>query len=130
MQIKVDLDARDFQTYLKSIKNKKRIEKIIQKSLAKVGIFTRRSVIPKTPRDSGDLLNSWKVKSKYLSIEVGFDIVYALYQHQGMREKGTHIIINRPAGGETYFLKNAINENINKITAMFEQALFDEILTA
>lgn len=128
LRLEVEFDTKDLIGYFDRISNKRNIERAVKKALAKIGIETRRKVIPKTPRGDGDLVNSWKVESKNLSIEMGFDIVYAMYQHQGMREDGTHIIVNRPGGGETYFLKNAIDENYEKLLEIFTETLKNELI--
>lgn len=128
LQLQAKLDTKDLVSYFDRVANKRNINRAIRKALAKIGIEVRRKVMPKTPRDKGGLINSWKVESEDLSIEMGFDIVYAMYQHQGRREDGSHIIVNRPAGGETYFLKNAMDENYKTIMDIFTETLKNELI--
>jgi hypothetical protein len=128
LKLDVKLDTKEIDKYFKHISSHRNIHNAVKVALARVGIEIRRKSIEKTPRGLGELVNSWKVESDGLSIEAGFDIVYAMYQHQGMRQDGTHIIINRPAGGETYFLKNAIDENYKDLLQIFANTLKKELI--
>jgi len=54
--------------------------------------------IPQTPKLYGDLRGSKKIENPVitfseLSIQVGYDIEYAAYQHEGQREDGSHRIM-------------------------------------
>ena len=61
------------------------------------------------PYDRGDLRESWATENiSTYSLLAGYNIPYAMYQHQGRRADGTHIIQNRPAGGESFFLLKSI----------------------
>jgi hypothetical protein len=60
-------------------------------------------------------------------LEAGYNIIYAMYQHQGRRADGSHIIRNRPAGGETFFLKTTLDRNGQKYIDLFEKIVFAEL---
>lgn len=126
--LRLEFEMLKLSKYLENLAKPKTVHKAVKKGLAKVGIEVKRKVTPKTPRDTGELLNSWKVESDTLSIEMGYDIIYAMYQHQGRRQDGSYIIVNRPAGGETYFLKNALEENYDTILQIFAKTIENELI--
>jgi hypothetical protein len=118
----------DFKNVLKKLAkvNKKELTKLISKALSKVALEIRKNSIPLTPRGTGDLVNSWKVvKKDELTLEIGYDIIYAMYQHQGMREDGTYIIRNRPAGGQSFFLKDPIDQNLKKHFDIYDNTIME-----
>jgi hypothetical protein len=126
--INLKIDTKSLQKTLNKIADKKRVSKIVSKALSKVALAIRQDSIPLTPRGTGELVNSWRVvKENDLTVEIGYDIVYAMYQHQGRREDGTYIIRNRPAGGQSFFLKEPIDQNAKKYFDLFEELVFKEI---
>ena len=64
----------------------------------------------KAPHDSGDLIGSSGTIPQGLEGTVYYDADYAPYQHEGQRKDGSHVIRNRPAGGESYFLKSVVED--------------------
>lgn len=65
----------------------------------------------KAPHDRGDLIGSEQEIPDGLTGKVVFTAPHAVYQHEGMRLDGTHVIVNRPAGGESKFLESVINDD-------------------
>lgn len=121
MQVKNKIDIKPVKKYLNRLERE--IEDyVVRRALSKVVLEVRKDVIPKTPRDKGELVNSWQVEKKKFTIEAGFNLIYAMYQHQGRRQDGSHVIVNRPAGGETYWYKNSLERNKKK----YQQIIVDE----
>lgn len=117
----------DFKTVIKNleiISNKSNINNAINKGLAKVALEIKRKATPFVPRGTGELLNSYEVQTIKGGLEIGFNEVYAMYQHQGRWQDGTHIIRNRPAGGQSYFLKQPIDQNLSSLLDIFEETYF------
>lgn len=122
MPVKIKVDIKASKKYFNNLKSK--IENhVISQGLSKIVLESRKDVIPYTPRGKGGLMNSWKVEKKKLSVEAGFDIAYAMYQHQGRREDGSYRIVNRPAGGQSFFLKVAIGMNKDKYQSIMVDQL-------
>jgi hypothetical protein len=108
--LKYSFDLSDFNNYMGKLNRE--TERAVSKALDDVVETVYNLARPNVPHDTGDLLDSWTVEIRSeLEILVGFDTEYAMYQHQGRRQDGTHIIRNRPAGGKSFFLKKAIDEN-------------------
>jgi len=120
--------ALDLKSLQKGLTNfQKDVVKRIPKALEKVAEQIRIDSRDKVPQDTRELVNSWTVEKKGdLTLEAGYDIVYAMYQHQGRRADGTHIIRNRPAGGQSFFLKSTIDSNLQKYFDLFEKEIFKD----
>lgn len=118
--------ALDLKPLQKGLANfQKDVVKRIPKALEKVAEQIRIDSKDKVPQDTRELVNSWTVEKKNnLTLQAGYDIVYAMYQHQGRRADGTHIIRNRPAGGQSFFLKSTIDTNLQKYFDLFEKEIF------
>jgi hypothetical protein len=99
------------------------IDKAVKRALNDTADLVLELAKPNLPKDTGKLRKSWRKEIiSNLEMNAGFDIIYAMYQHQGRRADGTHIIRNRPAGGKSFFLKLAIDENEEKIfTYLYKQ---------
>lgn len=124
------LDFKDLSEKLEELQDKSRINRIVKKALKRVVDQIQEDVAEFTPRGKGDLFDSWRLEeTDDLSIEAGFDIIYAQYQHEGQREDGTHKIQNRPAGGESFFLKKTLEENMNKYLELYSEVVFEELFT-
>ena len=121
----------DFTTVLQNLgylQNESAINEAVKKSLLKVAKQIQIDVKDKTPQDTLELLNSWTEEWDNLDLLAGYDIVYAMYQHQGRKWKdGTHIIKNRPAGGETFFYRKTLAQNLENYITLFEQTFFENI---
>lgn len=48
-----------------------------------------------------------------------YPLVYAAYQHRGMRYDGSHVIRNHPKGGKIHYLSDPLKANM----ATFERAI-------
>lgn len=62
--------------------------------------------------ETRNLYDSFSYHSTKDTLRVGFNIVYGAYQHQG--GDGKRVIVNRPAGGETFFLRHTVVSNRSK----------------
>lgn len=96
----------------------------------KVAQTVRTEVEARIPKDTRDLVSSWKYnQTDPKSAELGFNIVYAAYQHEG--GDGYRIIRNRPAGGETGFLVNAIEHKKTDIEVIigkfYQEKIFKSV---
>lgn len=125
--LSLNIDFSTVITKLKSISPSK-IKKAYKIALLTVAEEINKVTKDGVPNDTGELLKSWEVWELEDSVEAGYNIIYAMYQHQGRREDGTHIIRNRPAGGRTYFLKLGIDENRDKLFDLYEQTFITELL--
>jgi hypothetical protein len=74
----------------------------------------------KVPVDRGILKSTFTVQKAGKKTIAGYNTEYAMYQHQGVRKDGTHVIRNRPGGGESFFLTNAIKENTQKLLNFYK----------
>lgn len=78
---------------------------------------------PKVPLIEGILNSSGtKIKERH-KVLVGYNSEYAAYQHQGIRKDGSRKIINRPGGGESFFLTKTIDENRNQLIAFTNERI-------
>jgi len=123
----LQFDTKEFNKLLNNL-NGSKLDKSINKALKKVVNQIQIDTKPHVPNDTSDLLNSWEIDEiRFNEIEAGYNIIYAMYQHQGRREDGTHIILNRPAGGKSFFLKETIDQNLQKYFDMFEKEFFNNL---
>jgi len=123
----LQFDTKEFNKLLNNL-NGSKLDKSINKALKKVVNQIQIDTKPHVPNDTSDLLNSWEIDEiSFNEIEAGYNIIYAMYQHQGRREDGTHIILNRPAGGKSFFLKETIDQNLQKYFDMFEKEFFNNL---
>ena len=80
----------------------------------RVGQIIRFEVEGRIPKDTRELVESWEYQHiDNKKAEFGFTIIYSAYQHEGGDDD--RVIENRPAGGETYYLTNAINDKKSQI---------------
>ena len=126
--LQINFETKTLEAFFKGI-NKATVSKAVNIAITKVVLEFKKDVLPNTPRDKGQLLNSWKVEKKDLTIEAGYDEIYAMYQEMGMRQDGSHVIVNRPAGGKTFFMKETIDENAQKYLDMYEELVFKQLFS-
>lgn len=124
--LQIEFNISTLVNYFKKL-DKSLVTKVVSEALSTVALEFKRDVLPHTPRDKGQLLNSWKVQKKDLTIEEGYTEIYAMYQEMGKRADGTHVIRNRPAGGKTFFMKSTIEENTKKYIKMYEDLVFKKL---
>jgi hypothetical protein len=86
------------------------------RGLEKVGNQIQADAYGLVPNDTGKLVESYKYRVTNGELEAGYNIIYASYQERGQRSDGTHKIENRPAGGETGFLRKTLYTNLDKYT--------------
>lgn len=79
------------------------------------------------PRYTGRLARSYKKNFVTDGIEVGYDTPYAHYQERGERMDGTRKIMNRPAGGETGFMRKAVERNQENYVDILKDRLLKDI---
>lgn len=126
--IDYDINFKKLSESILLASSKRELLKAVSLGLAKIASELKSDVIPKTPKETEELINSWREEEQSDDLLiVGFDIIYAAYQERGKRFYGTHIIVNRPAGGETGFMKNAIDENLERYYDLFAETVFDYI---
>ena len=70
---------------------------------------------PKLPVKDGILKSTGTVINEGISVTVGYNTEYAAYQHEGRRQDGSHIIRNRPGGGESHFLSGTVVKNKDQL---------------
>jgi hypothetical protein len=69
----------------------------------------------KVPVGEGQLKSSKTVQNTSNGVIAGYNEEYAGYQHQGRRMDGTRIVRQRPAGGQSFFLSSAVDENRSQL---------------
>jgi hypothetical protein len=78
---------------------------------------------PKVPHEEGILESSKTIIKQNGDVLVGYNSEYASYQHQGVRKDGTRIIVNRPAGGESFFLTQTVQQNQNQLVEFTKERI-------
>lgn len=123
----LQFDTKEFDKLLDNFSGAN-LDSAVNKALKKVALQIRIDTRPSVPNDTSELENSWEIDEiSFDDLEVGYNIIYAMYQHQGRRADGTHIIRNRPAGGKSFFLKETIDSNLAKYYKMFETELLNNL---
>jgi len=125
--LQLDVDFKELKKSLELVGSRKHLRKQVNLALLAVAKEMRRDSNRNLPIDTKELYDSWVEELDGDDLLAGYDIIYAMYQHQGRRQDGTHIIVNRPAGGKTYFLKLAIDQNFRRYINTFEETLFKEL---
>jgi phage gpG-like protein len=77
----------------------------------------------KVPLDEGILRSTFTVQKSTTGKLVGYNTEYAAYQHQGVRADGTHIILNRPGGGESFYLTGPVKQNEKALKEFYKERL-------
>jgi hypothetical protein len=103
------------------------VKKIVLNTLEDVGNELLRRADLRVPHKEGILKDSGIVIKESDAVLVGYDSEYASYQHQGVRQDGTRIIKNRPGGGETFWLKNTADENLDELMKVAQDEIVNEL---
>lgn len=126
--IEYQVDLTSLNHALKRARNRRTVQKAVDKALATVAKAMRVDIIPRVPRKQGALVNSWRVEKQMNNdIIVGFDIIYAAYQERGKRKDGRNVIRNRPSGGQTGFMRFTIEENLQNYFELYKNVVFSEL---
>ena len=110
MSAEIDVNAA-LKKINKSLSQKSAM-RAIRSGFHRIGKQLHQDSKTRVPNDTGELYNSFNYLIDGDTLEAGFNTEYAMYQHRGMRADGSHIIENRPAGGETGFLNNTLESEI------------------
>lgn len=90
------------------------LEAIVPIALARGAEVVRAKAVERTPNRDNHLAGSAGVTvtgaGRDAVAEVKYGGPYAAFQQRGMRADGTHVIRNRPAGGQTGFLAESMND--------------------
>jgi hypothetical protein len=114
MRLTANFQKGDKERVLKNI-NAMATDDDFSPAFRRVGQIIRFEVEGRIPKDTRELVESWNYQHlSDKSAEFGFDIDYGAYQHEGGDGKDK-VIVNRPAGGESYYLTNAINAKKSQI---------------
>lgn len=70
----------------------------------------KRTSRPLTPFKTGDLANRGQQQVLGLQGIVSWDVQYAQFQERGSRADGSHVIRNRPSGGQSHFAETAVKK--------------------
>lgn len=67
------------------------------------------------PHDQGNLQNSGQIDPGDDEFEqiVGYNTVYAAYQHEGVRADGSHVVTHWQAGRKKKYLEDPIRNNLD-----------------
>lgn len=94
-----------------------------ERGLSRIGDKIQADAYDKVPNDTGELVDSYKYEVYNMEMEAGYDIAYSKYQHEGQREDGSYVIVNRPAGGESKFLESTVEDNIDDYTDIMQASI-------
>jgi len=127
VQVSVKIDSKEveknFDKLSNGLKNNTMVKNALKEVAKQIYLDTNKDV----PRDELDLLKSWRVEIEGKDILAGYDIIYAMYQHQGRRADGSHVIKNRPAGGKSFFLSSNVDKNLNKYYQMYGESIAKQL---
>jgi DNA primase large subunit len=91
------------------------------KALESLGVKIGEISKDKVPVDKGQLKQSFSVQKVGNDWICGYNKVYAAYQHQGVRKDGSRIVINRPGGGESFFLSGPVQKNQTQLIKFLQE---------
>lgn len=112
--------VKELKTRLKNLpKNiaKKAFDFTLRDLGEKIGELSARKV----PVQDGLLKASFRIVKRGNRYLVGYNKVYAAYQHEG--GDGKRVIKNRPGGGESHFLSGVIDRNKDNLLKFANQRL-------
>lgn len=110
---KVDWDASGLMagldSWLESVKEK------TAKAVTDIANEVLRLSQLEVPHDTGNLQNSGAVEDGESPVEkiVGYNTVYAAYQHEGVRADGSHVVTHWQDGRKKKYLEDPIRNNID-----------------
>lgn len=106
---------------------KARLEAAAPIALARAAEHVRGVAVSRTPNETGHLAGSAGVTVHGSGVGTVADVKYpgpyAAYQNRGRRWDGTHIIRNRPAGGQTGFLTDTVVDEQQTVRDIIAQTL-------
>lgn len=124
MKVTANFNKKDKANLLKSLSNLAQDDNL-SSPFRKVAQTIRFETEGRIPKDTRELVKSWEYEQKSdKEARFGFTAEHSAYQHEGQREDGSHKIVNRPAGGESFYLTNAIEnkkDDIETIIGKFYQ---------
>ena len=80
------------------------ITEAVQDGLMENGGDLQGKSVQEAPVDTGDLRNDCKVQEEPLKVTVGYDLPYAMKQHE-------ELDYSHPKGGKAKYLEDPFNEN-------------------
>lgn len=122
--VSVTTDASDLERgiafFLTSVHEK------VKKGVGDVANEVLRLSQFEVPHDTGNLQNSGHVEDGESDAEkiVGYNTVYAAFQHEGMRADGTHVVTNWQDGRKKKYLEDPIRNNLDTFQE-FLNGIFD-----
>lgn len=91
-----------------------------QDGLMDCGADLQSKSVQEAPVDTGDLRANCAVKEKPLSVVVGYDLPYAMKQHEELE-------YNHPKGGKAKYLEDPFNENADNYVDRIKERAGDAI---
>jgi hypothetical protein len=91
-----------------------------QDALVECGADLQSKSVQEAPVDTGDLRANCEAKEEALKITVGYDLPYAMKQHE---ELG----YNHPKGGKAKYLEDPFNENAERYVEHIRKKAGDAI---
>lgn len=118
----IKLDTREVENGIKNVaslimKNSRAAESMVAEEIIRLS----NSEVPKG--DTRELQNSATVEQSGDETLVGYNIVYAAYQHEGHRADGTRIIRSYREG-KGKFMEDPIRNNLSVFKAILERGIF------
>lgn len=121
MALDIDLDASDF---LKKVEGAiTTAQDATKRGIKQVADEILRLSQFEVPHDTGLLQNSGHVEADGDGQIVGYNKVYAAYQHEGRRSDGSYVITNYQKGRKGKFLEDPIKNNLSVFKRFLEDAL-------
>lgn len=75
------------------------------------------------PHDTGQLQNSYGIDEEEEGYVVGYNKVYAAYQHEGVRADGTHVVKNYQKGRKGKYLEDPIKNNLSQLLGYYQRVM-------
>ncbi len=128
MRITANFNKSDKKRLLKSLEELAK-DQNLSTPFRKVAQTIQFEAEGRTPKDTRELVSSWQYEQKEnTKATVGFTAEHSAYQHEG--GDGNRRIRNRPAGGESYYLTNAINAKKSDIEVIIGKFIQEKIFKA
>ncbi|MDZ4786726.1 MAG: hypothetical protein SGJ02_11695 [bacterium] len=130
--MRVEIKVEGFEKVFAKLEalERKVVDVAYDKALRELGAKIGELSADKVPVEEGILKSTFTVQKIAGGWVCGYNTEYAMYQHQGMRKDGTHIINDRPGGGESFFLSGPVEANQTQLLAFLQERFDFHLLKA
>ena len=120
----LEFNANDFLKKLGKISTNSGI--VVNRALSEMADALLLLSQAEVPLDEATLQNSGHTRPNGKDWEVAYGgsaIDYAVFQHEGMRKDGTHIVVNHQHGRKSKYLEDPLLNNTSKWNSIFSQTV-------